>query len=162
MSVRALAPAVLAAALAFTASARAEDPAAPKKLRIALDTLRTTGVAVALGSLVEDQVCAALGDAARADVVCPADVAAAAALAKSAMAFGECQSDDCLRRLDAFQSTDRRVSGALERTDKGVVLTLQLAGPAGSGPRVVERLPEELDALVARIPAIVQKLFPEK
>jgi len=162
VSVRALASAVLAAALVLAVPARAEEAAAPKKLRIALDKLRTAGVAVALASLVEDQVCAALGDGARADVVCPSDVAAATALAKSAMAFGECQSDDCLRRLDAFQSADRRVSGALERTDKGIVLTLQLAGPAGSGPRVVERLPEDLDALVARIPGIVRKLFPEK
>ncbi len=166
MTVRALAPAALAAALALAPAARPADPSdpvpAPKKLRVALDKLRTSGVAAALGSVVEEQVCAALADGGRVDVVCPSDLAAAAAIAKSAMAFGDCQADDCMGRLEAFQNADRRVGGALERVDGGIVLSLQIAGPAGPGPRVSEKLPEDLDALVARIPAIVKKLLAEK
>ncbi len=160
MTVRALA-AALVGALALAGPARAADPKpAAATLRIALDPLRASGVAPALAAVVEDRVCAALTEVSRADVVCPSDVAAAGAIAKSAMAFGECQSDECIRRVDALRSADRRVTGAIERGEKGLVLSLQLAGPQGGGPRVVETLPEDVDALVAAVPAAVKKLFP--
>ena len=54
----------------------------------------------------------------------------------------------------------RHLAGPRAFPEKGLVLSLRLEGPAGAGPRVVERLPEDLDALVGRIPAIVRKLFP--
>ncbi len=136
---------------------------AARPLRIGLDALRFSGVAAALAEVVEDRVCAALAEATPgAEVICPSDVAAAAAVAKTAMAFGECQSDECLRRVDAFRSADRRVTGALERGEKGIVLSLQIVGPDGPGPRVVEKLPEDVDALVARVPAAVKRLIAKK
>ena len=153
--------AALCAALCASSGARAEEARpAPKKLRIALDRLRAVRVAAALAEAVEERVCAALAEVSRADVVCPADVSAAATLAKSAMVFGECQSDECLRRVDEVRSADRRVSGAIERGEKGLVLSLQLTAPDGSGARVVERLPDDLDAIIARLPAAVKTLFP--
>jgi hypothetical protein len=153
--VRALVPAALAVALALPARAAEAAP-----LRIALEPLRAAGVSPVLASLVEERVCAALAEAARADVVCPADVEAAAALAKRSMELGECRADDCVRRVDAFRAADRRVTGALERAPGGLVLSLQLAGPAGPGARVAEALPEDVDGLVARLPALVRRLFP--
>jgi hypothetical protein len=44
----------------------------------------------------------------------------------------------------------------------GFVLPLQLTSGQGPGPRVVEALPQDVDALVAHIPAAVRKLFPER
>lgn len=163
MRMRALAAAIAGAlAVAAPASASAaEAKPASAPLRIALDRLRAAGIAPALAAVVEERVCAALAEVSHAEVVCPSDVEAAAALAKTAMAFGECQSDECLRRVDALRSADRRVTGAVERGEKGIVLSLQLAGPEGAaGARVVDKLPEDVDALVAEIPAVVQKLFP--
>lgn len=156
--------AALALALALCGGARAEEPeeakAAPRR-KVALDPLRVNGVAPALAQAVEDRVCALIGDLADADVVCPSDVAAAATLARTAVVLGECQSDECLRRVDAVKRADRRVTGALERGEPGsLVLSLQVTSEAGPGPRLVEKLPEDLDALVARLPALVKKLFP--
>jgi hypothetical protein len=82
-----------------------------------------------------------------------------ALVAKNAMVFGECQSDECLRRVEEARSADRRVGGALERGEKGLVLTLHVTAP-DAGPRVLERLPADVDALMARLPAAVKKLFP--
>ena len=159
MSPRALAAAALALALAGEA-ARAEDAKAPPRVRVALDPLRAVGVSPALAEAVEERICAALAERPGLDVVCPSDVAAAALLARNAALFGECQGDECLRRVDAVRAADRRVGGAVERGERGIVLSLQLTGPGGPGPRVVERLPEDLDGIVARIPAVVAKLFP--
>ena len=149
----------LGLALALAGAGRAEDAGAAAKPRIALERLRAVRVSDALADAVEHRVCAALAEVAKAEVVCPSDVAAAAQLAREAMLFGECRSDDCLRRVDAIGSAERRVGGALERGDGGLVLSLQLTGPGGPGPRVVERLPEDLEALLARVPAAVKKLF---
>ncbi len=153
----------VAAALGLTLAgvAGAEDSRpAPRKVRIGLDRLRVAGVTPALAEVVEERVCAALGEVSGADVVCPSDVAAAAVLAKNAAVFGECQPDDCMKRVDAVKSADRRVSGAIEHAEKGLVLSLQVTGPEGPGPRIVERLPEDLDGIVAKIPGVVRKLFP--
>ncbi|HEY6099787.1 MAG TPA: hypothetical protein VIW03_10180, partial [Anaeromyxobacter sp.] len=106
-------------------------------------------------------ICAALGEANGGDVVCPADVAAAAQLARQSAVFGECTTDDCLKRVDAVRAAPRRVTAALERSERGLVLTLRLTGPAGPGPAMVERLPEDLDALVAAVPLAVRKLLPK-
>jgi hypothetical protein len=84
--------------------------------------------------------------------------AAAAVVARGSTVFGECSTDDCLRRLGAWRSADRRVTGTLERGG-GIVLAIGLAGPDGAGPRVVETLPEDLGALGARVPGVVAKLF---
>jgi hypothetical protein len=151
-----------AAALALAAAGAGEPTAARPAPRTALDPLRVDGVSPALAGIVEERVCAALSEAARGEVVCPADVQAATALAKAAMVFGECGSDECLRRVDQALGADRRVAGTLARGEKGVVLSLQLTAPEGPGPRVAETLPEDVDALVARIPPLVQKLFPER
>ena len=156
MSARALAA---AAALAFAGGARAEEPAAPQRSRIGLDRLRAAGVSPALAEAVEERVCAVLLEVADADVICPSDLAAAALLARNAAVFGECRSDDCMRRVEAVKSADRRVSGSLERGDKGVVLSLRISGPEGPGRSVVERLPEDLDEILARLPAAVRKLL---
>jgi hypothetical protein len=150
--------AAAAAAIALAGAARGED-AAPKPLRVAVDPLRTTSIATALAELVQDRLCAAVAERPQIEAICPADVAAAAALARSAVAFGACGSDDCLRRLDAYRTADRRITGALARGDGGLVLAVELVGPDGPGTRVIETLPEDLDALVTRLPAIVKKLF---
>jgi hypothetical protein len=150
-----------AAALALGGAGRAAE-AAPAALRTALDPLRAAGVPPGLAEVVEGRICAALSEAGSGEVVCPSDVAAAAALAKAGMMFGECQADECLRRVDAMRSADRRVAGSLERVEGGFVLSLQLTSGQGSGPRVVEALPQDVDALVAHIPAAVRKLFPER
>lgn len=150
----------LAAGLCAARVARAEDASPAPRLRIALDPLRAVGVDPALAEAVEERVCAAIAEAVEADVVCPSDVAAVALVAKNAMVFGECQSDECLRRVEEVRSADRRVGGALERGEKGLVLTLHVTAPDGPGPRVLERLPADVDALMARLPGAVKKLFP--
>ena len=158
MTTRALA---VAAALALAAgAARAEDGRPARKVKIGLERLRAVGVSPALAEAVEERVCAALAQVSGADVVCPSDVAAAALLAKNAAVFGECATDECIRRVEALAAADRRVSGAIEKGEKGLVLSLQLTDPSGPGPRTVERVPEDLDAIAARIPGIVKKLFP--
>lgn len=154
---RALAACVVVA-LAATGAARADD-AAPAKIRLALDPLRVQGVAPALARIVEERVCAALAERPGLDVVCPADVAAAALLARNAAVFGDCASDDCMKRLDEVKAADQRVSGAVEKGEKGIVLSLQLTTAKGPGPRVVEKLPEDVDAIAGKIPGIVKRLF---
>jgi len=141
--------------------ARADEARPSAKLRIGLDKLRAAGVERTYAELVEQRVCAALAEAARgADVVCPADVEAAARLAKDAMVFGGCQSDDCLKQVDAIRAADARVTGAVERRDGAVVLTLRRTGPAGQAAEAAGRLPEDLDGVAARVPEIVKKLVP--
>lgn len=131
----------------------------PQQARIALERLRAPGISEALAEVIQGRVCAALAEVSRAEVVCPSDVAAAAALARQAALFGECATDACLARVDALRAADRRVTGAIERTGEGLFLSLQLSGPGGASPLLVERLPEDLDALVAAIPGFVQKLL---
>lgn len=157
--------ALLAAAVAALAgpAPAADAPAArpeARKERVALERLRAEGVAPALVEIVEERICAALAGIGGVEAVCPADVAAASQLAHQAALLGECASDDCMSRVDAVRRAARRVTGALVRGEGGLVLSLQLAGPSGAGPRFVERLPEDLEALVSRIPAVVKKLFP--
>jgi hypothetical protein len=157
---RILAAAVVAG-LALGTVARADDPRPAGRLRLGLDRLRAGGVEKAYADLVEQQLCAALAERAKdAVVVCPADVEAAAALAKSAMVFGECQPDDCLKRVDALRAADDRVTGALERKDGAVVLSLKLSRAGGDAVEVAGRLPEDLDGAAERVPGIVKKLFP--
>jgi hypothetical protein len=140
---------------------RGEAAPAPARLRIGLDTLRAAGVEQAWAEAVEQRVCAALAEVARdADVACPADVQAAARLAKDAMVFGGCQPDDCLKQVDAVRAADARVSGALERKDGAVVLTLRLSGRGGWTAEAAGRLPEDLAGVAARVPEIVKKLLP--
>jgi len=159
VTARALAAAA-ALALAVAAPARAEDPApAPARLRVGLERLRASGVDRALAAAVEARVCAAIAESSRADVVCPADVEAAALLAKSAATFGECPPDECMKRVDAVRRADQRVSGALERGEKGLVLSLQLTRQDGPGPKVVEQVPADLDGIAARVPGAVKELF---
>ena len=148
-----------AGALALCAAAEEPAPSRPRE-RISLERLRASGVSPALVEVIEERLCAALPEASGAEVVCPADVAAAAELARQSALLGECKSEECMKRVEAVRAADRRVTGAIDRSERGLVLSLQLEGPAGAGPRQVERLPEDLDALVARIPAIVKKLFP--
>ena len=155
---RALAVA-LVLALATGGAPRADDASAPK-VRVALDRLRVREVSPALAQVVEDRVCAALGERAGFEVVCPGDVAATALLARNAALLGDCRSDDCMKRVDDVKAADQRVTGAIEKSEKGIVLSLQLTAASGPGPRVAEKLPEDLDAIVERIPAIVKRLFP--
>jgi hypothetical protein len=140
---------------------RGEGAPAPAKLRIGLDRLRAAGVEKAWAEAVEQRVCAALAEAARgAEVVCPADIEAAARLAKDAMVFGGCQPDDCLKQVEAVRAADDRVSGAVERKDGAVLLTLRRSGPNGRTAEASGRLPEDLDGVAARVPEIVKKLVP--
>lgn len=159
MSARVLA-ALLALAAVAGGGARAEDAKATARVRVALDRLRAGGISPALTQAVEERVCAALSERPGLEVVCPADVAAAALFARNAALLGECATDECLQRVERAKAADRRVTGALERGEKGVVLSLQVTGPEGPGPRVVERLPEDLDAILAKVPAAVKRLFP--
>jgi hypothetical protein len=148
-------------ALGAPAPPAAGDPAAaPAKGRVALEALRAPGVSRALVDLVEERICVALGEASGADVVCPADVGAASALARQSALLGECSTDECMKRVDAIRAADRRVTGVLERAGGGLTLSLSLSDASGGGVHVSERIPEDLDALASRIPAIVKKLFP--
>lgn len=158
-----------AVALAAAALAAAGPPATagpeargPGSHRVALDPLRAPGVAPALAEAIEERLCSEIGRAARAEVVCPGDVAAALAAARRSAALGECASDECLRRVDAVRTAERRVSAAIERGEQGLVLSLQIATRDGPGPRVVERLPEDLDALMSRLATVVDRLFAER
>jgi hypothetical protein len=158
-----------AVALALAALAAAPAPARAAEARpshegprVALDPLRAPAIAPALREAVEERLCSEIARAARAEVVCPGDVAAALVAARHSAVFGECATDECLRRVDAMRSAERRVSGALERGEKGLVLSLQLAAGAAPGPRVVEKLPDDLDALLSRLGEAVDKLFPER
>jgi hypothetical protein len=147
-------------ALALAAPAAPAEDAAPAKARLALEPLRVRDVPPSLAQIVEDRVCAALGERPAFEVVCPADVAAAAVLAQNAAVFGDCRSDDCVKRVEDAKAADQRVSGTIEKGGKGIVLSLQLTTASDPGPRVVETLPEDLDAIVGRIPGIVKHLFP--
>jgi hypothetical protein len=160
VTLRALA-ASAALGLALAGAARAEEPApAAPKVRVGLEKLRAAGVTPAYAEAVEERVCAALAELPRLEVICPADVAAAALLAQRSVIFGECSSDECVQRVEAMRAADRRVVGALEKGEKGLVLSLQVSSPDGPGPRVAEKVPEDLEALFSKVPGIVKKLFP--
>jgi hypothetical protein len=154
---RALALASILALAAGGLPSAAEEGQA--KVRVALDRLRTAGVPDAFAAAVEERLCAALGARAELEVVCPSDVAAATVLARNAALFGECRSDECMKRVEAVKAADQRVSGAVEKGAEGIVLSLQLTRADGPGPRVVERLPDDLDAVLARVPALVKRLL---
>ncbi len=157
--------AALAAGLAagIAAVAGAEEPApAARKPRIALEPLRAPGLSAALVAAVEDRLCAEIAGATGAEVVCPSDVAAAMAVAREAAFHGSCATDECLRRVDAMKDADRRVSGALERGDGVLVLSLQVVDRSGPGGRAVVKLPEDLDGLFSRLPDAVRKLLPRR
>jgi len=162
-------------ALAWAATSAAAEPlspalspaggegakAGPARLRLGLDRLRTAGVEKVYSEAVDQRVCAAIAERARdAEVVCPADVEAATLLAKDAMVFGECQADDCLKRVEAVRAADVRVTGALERKDGAVVLSLRLARPGQPAAEAAGKLPEDLDGMAERVPGIVKKLLP--
>jgi hypothetical protein len=155
---------VLASAVAVAGAARGGEAPGPAGAgRLALEPLRASGVSPALAAVIEERICAALPEASGAEVVCPADVAAAAELARQAALFGECRTEECLERVDRVRAAERRVTATVERADGALVLSLrvaQAAAGAATAPGVTERLPEDLDALVSRIPAIVKKLFP--
>jgi hypothetical protein len=156
---------ILAAAavvgLALGTVARADDTKPAGRLRLGLDRLRAAGVEKAYADVVEQQLCAALSERVKDDaLVCPADVEAAAALAKSAMVFGECQADDCLKRVEALRAAADRVTGSLERKDGAVVLSLKLARAGGASVEAAGKLPDDLDGAAERVPGIVKKLFP--
>lgn len=153
--------AVLAVALAGAARA-ADGEAAPGAERIALDPLRAAGLPEGVREAVEDRICAALAEASKADVVCPSGIAAAALLAKQAVMFGECLPDECLRRVDAMRQADRRVAAALAQGERCLVLSLEITMRGGPGQRVLEKVPEDVDALLARVPDVVKKLFAEQ
>lgn len=148
--------AILVLATCGLPSAAQEGPA---RVRLALDRLRTAGVPDGFAAAVEERLCAALGARAELEVVCPSDVAAATVLARNAALFGECRSDDCMKRVEALKAAEQRISGALERSGKGIVLSLQLTRADGPGPRIVESLPDDLDAVLARVPALVKRLL---
>jgi hypothetical protein len=150
------------AGLALGAVARAEDASpAARRLRLALEPLRAAGVEKGYAETVEQRVCAALAEHAReAEVVCPADLAAATLLAKNAMVFGECAPDECVKRVEALRAADARVTGALERKDGAVVLTLRLARTGGATAEAAGKLPEDPGGVAERVPGIVKKLLP--
>lgn len=151
-----LAAALLAGLAA--AAARAGDAPAPR--RLALEKLQARGVSVPLAEVVEERICQALNEVSRAEVICPSDLATVAALARTATMFGECTTDDCVKRVDDAAAAERRVRGALRRGEQGLVLELALVGPDGTLGQASGGLPEDVEALVARVPAIVKKLFP--
>ena len=158
-----------AAALVAAALAAASPPAGGAGAagdqgarRVALERLRSRGVSSALAEAVEERLCSEIARAARAEAVCPGDVAAAVAVARRAALLGECASDDCLRRVEVARAPERRVSGALAQGDKGLVLTLQVTTGAGPGPRIVEKLPADLEALMARLAGVADRLFPAR
>ncbi len=152
------------AALVVAGAALADEPKAParKQLRIALEPLKASAMEAALVAAVEEQLCAEMARATGAEVVCPGDVAAAAEAARQGAIHGECSTDECLRRVDALKAADKRVSASLERGEGTLVLALQLVDREGSGGRVVEKLPQDVEGLFSRLPGAVRKLFPQK
>jgi hypothetical protein len=156
---------MIAAAGIAAGAAGAEEPApasAARKVRIALEPLRAPAMSVALVEAVEENLCAAIAAATGADVVCPGDVAAMAVAAREGAILGACATDECLRRVDAMNDADRRVSGSLERGEGVLVLSLQVVDRAGPSGRSVEKLPEDLDGLFSRLPGAVRRLFPQR
>lgn len=153
--------ALAAAALLLALPAAAEDaPAAPSRPRIVLERLSLKGVEKALGETIEGQLCQALGAAAQAEAICPDDIAAAATLARQSALFGECTTDDCMRRVDAIRDAERRVSGSLTIADDGIVLSLTLSERNGQPiSRTLQKLPKDLDGCVAAAPEVLKKLF---
>ncbi len=150
--------AVLLAAL-LPAAAAAAPAGAP--LRVALRALRSEGVEPALASLVQSSVCGAMGRQKDVEAICPEDLAAAAELARSSVAFGTCTSEECLRRLEELARADRRVTGEVSRAGDGLLLSLALWEGAAAAPKrkVSERIPADPKALLDRVPEVVQKLF---
>jgi hypothetical protein len=150
----------LGALAALGAPARGDGAPAAAAQRVALEKLSARGVSVPIAEVVEERICQALGEVAKAEIVCPADVATVTALARTAGMFGECAADDCVRRVDAATAAERRVRGTLRRGEKGLVLELALVGPEGTLRQASDRLPEDVDAMVERVATVVKKLFP--
>jgi len=149
--------AALALALA-AGGAGAEGPAAAK---LVLDPLDVRGVQRSLAAVVEQRVCQALQDRSPGvDLVCPEDVAAAASIARQDAIMGRCSSEDCMKHVEDLEAGPRRVKGSIERDAKGIVLSLTLRDGAGDPRTVSDRLPEDLDALLARVSPLVGKLLP--
>lgn len=143
------------------AAAAAADAVSPPALRVALRTLRSEGVEPSLAALVQSAVCAEIGRQKGVEAVCPEDLAAAAELARSSVAFGTCTSEECLRRVEALARADRRVTGEVSRAGDGLLLSLELWDGEATRPRrkVAERIPADPKALLGRIPEVVQNLF---
>lgn len=149
----------LAAFLLASASAAEAAPAAA--LRVALRPLRPEGVEPSLASFVQSTVCAEIGRQKDVEAVCPEDLAAAAAMARTSVAFGTCASDECLKKLEELARADRRVTGEVSRAGDGLLLSLALWQGEAARPerQVSERLPADPKALLDRIPEVVRKLF---
>jgi hypothetical protein len=156
---RALHVASALALVALAGAAGAGDGRAAAKL--ALDPLDVRGVQRALAAAVEQKLCQALHERApAADLVCPEDVAAAASIARQEVILGRCTSEECMKRVEDMRIAPRRVNGWIERDAKGIVLSVTLRDGEAPPRTVSERLPEDLDPLLARIPGIVEKLLP--
>lgn len=67
-----------------------------------------------------------------------------------------------VRRVDAMRRADRRVSAVLARDERCLVLSLGITTREGPVRRVLEKVPEDVDARLARIPHLVKKLFAEE
>jgi len=149
--------AVLILALAAP-EVRAQGPVAAK---LVLDPLDARGVQRSIAAVVEQRVCQALQERSPGvDLVCPEDVAAAASIARQDVIMGRCSTEECMKHVEELKASPRRVNGRIERDAKGLVLSLVLSEGAGEPRTVSERLPEDLDALLARIPPLVRKLLP--
>lgn len=151
-----MAPALLV--LLCLAAAPAEPPPA---LRVALRPLEARGVEPALVSLVESSVCSEIGRQKGVDAICPEDLAAAAEMARTSAAFGNCAPDECLKQVDAMARADRTVTGEIGRAGEALLLTLTLweGGGTRAAKKVTERLPADPAKLLDRVPGVARKLF---
>jgi hypothetical protein len=151
----------LAVAPALVPAEGPPEPAAPQKL--VLDPLDLRDVQKALGAAVELKVCQSLSEASPGvDLVCPEDVAAAMAIARQDAVMGRCASEDCVKRVEEMRAGPRRVTGALVRDGKGVSLRLDLREGMKEPRTVQARLPEDLEALLGAVPALVRQLLAAK
>jgi hypothetical protein len=149
--------AALAVGLVLVAPAQAAE-AAPPKLR--LQRLNAPGLSPALVEAIEAALCDALVQSAKGEVMCPADLAAAAALQRQATMFGTCAGDDCVKPVQEAVAADRVVSGLLARDGSGLKLSLTLTGAvAGVEAKAEASLPADLEPLIKKLPALVKQLL---
>jgi hypothetical protein len=155
-----LAAVVLAGGLALAARAEGPDPEGAPRPKLVLDPLDVRDVQRSLAAAVELRACQALAEASPGvDLVCPEDVAAAAAIARQDAVMGRCSSEECLKRVEEMRASPRRVTGSLVRDGKGLLLRLDLRTGLSEPRTASARLPDDLDAMLSAVPGLVRQLL---
>jgi hypothetical protein len=142
--------------LAACASAPAPKPAvrAADPVRLVLRALRAPPEDRALAGDVDGQLCAAASQDPAYQVVCAADVQAAAEVGQMRAAFGQCDdpSSNCVDQVQNLATGEQALSGELGRTGSGYTLTLVRASAGGEILRRVVRSSPDPAALQEQVP----------